>query len=199
LTYISGCNPYSSFAVVSAVRMVAASDRSNYIDIYFNSDDPNIVSVEVQTMHGIFEKVAFTPVGEETARSYITLPQSSFTMTKLWENASPQSDFVEQTISLPQIHNYDFVFVTASTSAAAANQGNYMSVVYFPTTIGASAAISSVGCSGEEVWGHCRYASIVDGGIHFSAGHQYRVLYKVYPNWNNRAVPIAVYGVKGVR
>lgn len=121
------------------------------------------------------------------------------TMTKLWQNPSPESEFAPQTVTLDW-SGYDIVFVTSITSAATAGSGNYQPVVFMPARVGESGAISSFGIdsSNSQVWGHARYVYIESNGIRFGPGNQYQVGGNVYTNWNGRAVPTAIYGIKGI-
>lgn len=121
----------------------------------------------------------------------------AFRINKVWENASPSSEFPAQTVEL-DLTGYDFIFVQSITSIAEKETGNYMPVVLIPVITGASAAISSFGCDGSDFWGHCRYATIQTNGVAFATGHQIKLNSTTYPGWASRAIPVVIYGVKEV-
>lgn len=121
-------------------------------------------------------------------------------MKLLWENANPESEFPAQTVLLDLI-GYDYIFVQSITTNTTKGNGNYQPLILIPNLVGASGAISSSGSSGDSVfWFHDRYASISSNGVTFSNGHMLSAGggNTHYPNRNDRAVPVAIYGVKGV-
>ena len=194
LTYISGCNPYANWSVISAVRMVAASYTGNYIDIYFNMDNVNTVSVEVQTMHGVFEKIAFIPVGEETASAYLTLPQYNTIVEKIWENASKGSGFPAQTMGVPGLSNYSHIIVTASVSSYP--EGSLMSSGLIDNVRGASGYVSTFG---PDFWLHARQFTIYGDSIVWSGGYMRDPgSGTIYADWAERSIPTAIYGLRSV-
>lgn len=120
-------------------------------------------------------------------------------MTKLWENASPTSEFAEQTISL-DLSGYTHIVVLSITSNAAKASGNYQPIIYVPNLVGASGAISSCGYDGSALWFHARTVSIVSGGVKFGTGYMQGLSNGInhYPNRDDRAVPVIIYGVRGL-
>lgn len=118
----------------------------------------------------------------------------------VWLSASPTSAFAEQTLKL-DLSPYDFVAVIAAETASA--NPSYMPIVVLPCAVGSYGSISGHGIDNNknEVWLFARRFGIVDDGIQFYSGGQYdvrgdRIL--VGDNWNIKAVPLAILGIKGV-
>lgn len=138
-----------------------------------------------------FHKSDWLPTAEEIGAVSIDL---------LWENASPQSAFAAQTVLL-DLTGYDYIFVQSITTNTTKGDGNYQPLILIPNLVGASGAISSSGSSGDSVfWFHDRYATIASNGVTFSNGHMFSAGggNTHYPNRTDRAIPVIIYGIKGV-
>lgn len=112
-------------------------------------------------------------------------------MVKLWENASPSSDFAAQTINV-NYTGYDFIFCTG----LGVNIDTwYTASSYVPVVRNNAGIIFDITADG---WAHTRRFTLVNNGISFTTGWQGQMGGDKYPDWNNRAIPVAIYGIKGV-
>lgn len=119
---------------------------------------------------------------------------------KLWENASPSSEFSAQTINLT-LTGYTHIAVQTITSNAEKANGNYQPLILIPNLVGTSGAISSCGCDGSDaMWIHTRFTEITSTGVKFSDGHMVGLSNAInkYFNRKDRAIPVIIYGIKGV-
>ena len=117
-----------------------------------------------------------------------------FTMTKLWENASLTSTFGAQTISV-SLDGYDMIFCTGKSDYAA-NTGLYLTSSFVPNIVGNTGVIFEMYTDG---WEQTRSFTIASNGITFSNGYMANHSGHAYhTDRNDRAIPTAIYGIKGV-
>lgn len=117
-------------------------------------------------------------------------PAGAVRMELLWENASPESAFAEQTIMLGDISAYKFFAISTKDS------GTYFvkNVVGYVVRFGFSAAYSN----GFE--GHTRTVTIIENGLKF-ANESYALIRSgscTTAEANAFLLPLAIYGTKGV-
>ena len=103
----------------------------------------------------------------------------ALSMELLWENASPTSDFVAQTINL-NLNEYRFVMVLAGT---------------YDATVLAPSAVTPIGKNGYASWANgsltrVRQFNVTATGIQFMEG------YADGAAKNNACKPLAIYGIK---
>lgn len=120
----------------------------------------------------------------------------------LWVNANPGGYFGAQTLQL-DLSAYDFVAVLAAESSAYSP--TYMPAVVVPCSVGSHGTITGTGfdftdAATPEVWMFNRSFSVLADGLKFGAGNQYAAHSRlnIYQNWNNKAVPMVILGIKGV-
>lgn len=107
------------------------------------------------------------------------------TMVKLWENASPTSEFVEQTISL-DLSEFDMVEIFYKRASSA---NEWHSAKIKVGTYGSLFAMTNYRSQ--------RTVTVNTTGIVFAAGRQANISESLTEN-NVAAVPVAIYGIKGV-
>lgn len=123
-------------------------------------------------------------------------PSGGVTIDLLWENASPLSSFNPQTISL-DLTTYNLVGILfegidgadAETPLVISGIGKYVNLTISRLNV------DLVGTAALNMF--YRRAHITNSGIQFESGNMY-YNNEVYKDWNNRAIPIAIYGIKGV-
>ena len=118
------------------------------------------------------------------------------TTTLLWTNPSPTTAFVAQTVPL-DLSNYDAVKIVALfventnssfvTELPVGSEDRAISYFYLNTTNTTNASTFLNGCS--------RTASVSTTGITFGKG-QMIYIGNSYVDWNNRAIPWKIYGIK---
>ena len=107
----------------------------------------------------------------------------------LWENASPTSNFPAQTINI-DYSDYDFLFVVGDVVGS----NNRFTATWIPATSGGNAYLNYIGI---DYYAMSRQITLIDEGVSFTSG--YMVLLTngaTYQEWDNRAIPIAIYGIK---
>lgn len=122
-------------------------------------------------------------------------PKGGITVKLLWENASPQSTFAEQTISL-DLSGYDFVAITFMSST---DEPENWKTQIFPANHGGvlTSSNSATGVS-PPYYETNRSFTISETGITFGAGR-----YSYGTTQNNvdpmRCIPEKIYGIAGVQ
>lgn len=121
---------------------------------------------------------------------------SGVTMTKLWENESPSSSFIAQSVPLG-LSGYDFVAIEFcySNSSNTAKQTAILRV-------GAEGYLSFFG--GLEyaaaIYFTQRYVTIGESGVVFAAGYLKLANSTSKPGSDNTScIPVAIYGIRGTK
>lgn len=112
----------------------------------------------------------------------------------LWTNASSQSAFASQSISVPNLSDYNYMVVIARITEGGLNA---MSSGIVPVIEGHEANIINVG----GFWAHMRaFAPHPSSNtVAFGAGSQINLeTDATYPDWNNRVIPWQIIGLKVV-
>lgn len=111
-------------------------------------------------------------------------------MELLWENASPTSEFGEQTVSISNLQDYDLIMIRSKFSSGA-----YESIVgFYKTATGSTGTIAGT----NNVIG-ARDITINDNSISFKVGTE-RATYNGGQSTNNNiCIPVEIYGIKGVK
>lgn len=121
-------------------------------------------------------------------------PEELKKINLLWENASPTSEFGEQTVSV-DLSGYDLIFCTAKTDNTAAT-GLYLASSFVPNIVNNIGIIFEMNIDG---WEQSRQFKITSNGISFSLGHMVNHADGLqYGDRTDRAIPVAIYGIKGV-
>lgn len=114
-------------------------------------------------------------------------PGPGTAMTKLWENAAPTSNFAAQTVAL-DLSGYDFVIVAARESPTAEGYDDFWGAV-----------------DGKDhriflQWNarQLRKYTPTTYGVKFSEGYGANEGGTLQSNRNDCAIPLAIYGIKGV-
>lgn len=173
------------------------------LDLYAGSDAGSVVETTgSKVLPAVCAKYSMMPT--KWAKVYDSENNSSTDL--LWVTASPTSAFAPQTIEL-DLSGYDYVAVLGAETASASP--TYMPIVVAPCAVGSWGNISGTGIDpgvqDKPAWLFSRRFLLVEDGIQFFAGGQYdikgdRVLFDVMDsgNWNIKAVPFAILGIKGV-
>lgn len=109
---------------------------------------------------------------------------------KIWTNASPTSSFAAQTVNISDLQNYSMIMVRGRYSGGA-----YDSFTgFYKTTVGTIGAITIAGASIAN-----RNFTIKSNAIQFDVG-EIRLSYGGDASTNNVvAIPVEIYGIKGVQ
>ena len=117
-------------------------------------------------------------------------------IVKLWENASPSSDFAAQTIAL-DLAGYDFVIMSANFSASSeVGKGGYHALA----AVGGSGRFYVIGniSTNTEMRMYNRQAIVTETGVEFGDTISHKFDEASYTTANNYAIPLVIYGIKGV-
>lgn len=158
-------------------------------------------NVEMRMATADGEAHALTPA---LVQKLAGLTQNDFSITKLWENASPTSDFAAQTIEL-DLSGYDFVDIayygrTGPNNAIATN-GYYVARL-LPGKYGALTVSSLIGASTDYVEIESRTVYVTETGIRFDTGKSIYMnadSHKKYNDESETCIPYRIYGIKGVK
>lgn len=112
----------------------------------------------------------------------------------LWENASPSSSFAAQSITVAYT-DYDFVFALGQVIDLESD-GRHLTTPWIPAVEGKSGFFNYIG---TDYYAMSRQMTLASGKITFTSGYMVNTANDAtYAEWDNRAVPVAVYGIKGV-
>lgn len=115
-------------------------------------------------------------------------------MELIWENASPTSVFPAQTVSV-NYTDYDYVF--ALGKIADGNEYDMLATPLIPAVQGHRAMLNYIGIDFMSI---LRQMSLVSGGVSFTSGSMVTLTNgTTYNGWDSRAIPLVIFGVKGVQ
>lgn len=111
----------------------------------------------------------------------------------LWTNASIGTEFPDQTVSCP-CSDYDYIMVLFTSGDSVAG---LFGSTWVKTGVAAGTYAVNFSIDGGAVWAHTRYFDVWSTSVRFFKGQQMDVLNNtVYKDWNNRAVPYKIFGIK---
>ena len=111
----------------------------------------------------------------------------------LWENASPDSNFLEQTVSLLPF-DYTFLLIEAASVVTNANF-TYTTELEFVTKNGGEISTQVINSGGSPLTGHySRYVKPNGDNVYFSV--EYTVFQSVTKGDGSKCIPLKIYGVK---
>ena len=168
--------------------------------VFLNESDPLVVCGlncsyaygRVDAYNGSRAKMTITPVVPEKATTFVRYLLSDgkwsawkpagTTMELLWENASPTSSFVAQTVSLT-LKDYEFVMIESELGSTFCKVGN-----------------STVMFSHNTYYPSRRTVSVTTSGVTFGEGLKYTSCPgdSVASDKNAVCIPRIIYGFKGV-
>lgn len=206
----------SVYSAVNASYVFAADDGSSYdivlvlADTFTSSQRGTSVSTAGVIMHfradgkgmgmgKVSEKSNALDMGWDIELNEKNLLRNGFAAFSnvdiLWENPSTGS-FSAQTVSV-DLTGYSLIFVVAKTNENALTNTLFLQSSFVPNIVGAQGMVGGM-AGGEEYWAHCRYFTIVSGGISFTSGSMWRNNGTIYTDWDNRSVPVYICGIKGL-
>ena len=110
----------------------------------------------------------------------------------LWTNPSPTSDFPAKTVNV-SYEEYDYVFALGKVTTSA-DEGRFLTTPWVPASQGNSGFFNYIG---TDYFAMSRQMTLVGGGIAFTSGYMVNMATDAtYANWNNRAVPLMIFGIK---
>lgn len=112
-------------------------------------------------------------------------------ITKLWENASPTSNFTTQTVSL-DLSDYDKIEIIYRLNSSNAYCKNVSG------KIASFVAMDFLSQNGSKIWGAYRTAQILETGVKFINAVTVSPS-TVNDGVTNYIIPLAIYGIKGVQ
>lgn len=125
----------------------------------------------------------------EEILKYTSALENKLSMELLWENAAPESDFVEQTIPL-NLSEYNCV--------AIYSRGPYIMQFVFKGLASSLVGLVHEISTSNYVACRSRSVSASDTGIKFGSGVEKKLTEKVITTLDSGVKPIYIYGVKGV-
>lgn len=181
----------------SNIRLCRINSRTIAIDLYYSANGANYTYITVYETQGAFNANSGYVSVQEGAEPVIasqSLNECQNTHSYvLWENAS-RSSFPPQTISL-DLTGYNYIAVQTIS-------GEYdmsaIATTFIPAIAGYGANCTNFGIGGDA-WAHCRHVFVRENGVEFGSGNQMQVnTGNMYPDWNGRAIPYRILGIKGV-
>lgn len=110
----------------------------------------------------------------------------------LWTNPSPTSDFPAKTVNVSYA-DYDYVFALGKVTTGV-NEVRHLATPWIPAAQGNSGHFNYIG---TDYFAMARQMTLVSGGISFTSGYMVNMATDAtYDNWNNRAIPLMIFGVK---
>jgi|GEM_PF-4802699 len=158
-------------------------------DFWFDTDENNEFTVDNAPTSGSNNLVTSGGVYSalQTATNNLGAEiNTKISMIKLWENASPTSEFAEQTIAL-DLSGYDCVAVETQNGGG----------IHWSNKSGTPTYISNNFVFQNALYTACRAAEASDAGVIFRSG--YLISGTTVRQEDVRLIPIAIYGIKGVQ
>ena len=166
--------------------------NKNYVDKAVKNVDVS-AKVDKSSVVNNFTTTAAGYVAD--ARALKTLSDSKMSKVLLWENASPDSDFLAQTISL-NLSGYAEIHIVIGMSSNE-KRNTYVCIV----KVGENSIMGSIDCTSTEFgrW-LSRKAIITETSITFDDSYRIIVNHGTFSieQKNNYSIPLRIYGIKEV-
>ena len=158
---------------------------------------PTIEGLTRAEVINLIEENAFKGFSEEEIIEIVG--ENSYSIELLWENASPKSEFIQQSISINNMINYDIIRIVFDAIAG----GNYWDFITYDIKNSnyESCVAQFIHSIGDKFYRPIRIYSLdwANNTITFREGSQYNYSLQQDETLNNRIIPISIYGIKGVK